>query len=386
MFPNHYLLQQKENIIQTYEELHALAEPSWKEEKTSVYLQTRLADAGLILTRFANHHGFFAEIPGKTKEVIALRADMDALVQEVDGQVIPNHSCGHDAHSTMVLHTALWLASLKQTFDKTVRFIFQPAEEVGAGALQMIQDGVLDRVSLLIGIHLRPWMEVPYGKASPVILHRASATIKGKIMGKQAHAARPKEGINPLISASELIRELQQMEIPNAIFSVTMTHLESGHAGSSNVIPEHAVFALDVRAQNNETMALLQQKIATIINNVMNKTGTMIQWKCADQVPAAIKNDSAIIKVTQAIASVLGSNHIVPVCISPGGEDFHFYSQHQPEMLSTMVGLGCDLRPGLHDPHMHFRTDALIYGTEILTTVLWNNCNFHHHRTDNKED
>ena len=141
---NHYLHQQREPILQTYRDLHDLAEPSWKEEKTSFYLQERLQQAGFAVQRFAGHYGLVAEIPGATADVVALRADMDALVQEVDGVVKPNHSCGHDAHSTMVLHTALALAACQIRPHKTIRFIFQPAEEKGEGALQMIRDGAAD--------------------------------------------------------------------------------------------------------------------------------------------------------------------------------------------------------------------------------------------------
>ena len=86
-----------------------------------------------------------AEIPGRKADVIALRADMDALVQEVDGRVQANHSCGHDAHSTMVLFTALALAKTSEQLIHTVRFIFQPAEEKAEGALKMMEAGALLR-------------------------------------------------------------------------------------------------------------------------------------------------------------------------------------------------------------------------------------------------
>ncbi|MCK9906583.1 hypothetical protein MXD63_42160, partial [Frankia sp. Cpl3] len=99
--PIGYLAARREEIVKTYTDLHQLAEPSWQEEKTSAYLRQRIEQAGLNVRRYDGHFGFTAEIAGETSEVVALRADMDALVQEVDGVVKANHSCGHDGHSTM---------------------------------------------------------------------------------------------------------------------------------------------------------------------------------------------------------------------------------------------------------------------------------------------
>ncbi|WP_261807517.1 amidohydrolase [Paenibacillus sp. N3.4] len=258
--PNDYVNQQREHIVQTYRDLHDLAEPSWKEEKTSRYLQERLQVAGFSVHTFAGHYGLVAEIPGETTDVVALRADMDALVQEVDGVVKANHSCGHDAHSTMVLHTALALTACQIRPHKTIRFIFQPAEEKGEGALQMIRDGAMDGVTMLLGVHLRPSMEVPYGKAAPVIVHGASTSIRGVIRGLQAHAARPENGRNPLEAAALIIQALQGIRLQaRCPFSVKITQLQGG-GETSNVIPERAEFTLDLRAQTNEGMAELKKK------------------------------------------------------------------------------------------------------------------------------
>jgi amidohydrolase len=162
------VLQQKEAIFQTYEELHRLAEPSWHEEKTSRYIANSLREAGISVQTFDEHYGLIAEIPGKTNHVVAIRADLDALLQEIDGVERANHSCGHDAHSTMVLYTARILSASNPPLH-TIRFIFQPAEETAQGALQMIKEGALDHVHFLLGVHLRPWTEVPNGNAAPAI-------------------------------------------------------------------------------------------------------------------------------------------------------------------------------------------------------------------------
>lgn len=135
--------------------------------------------------------GLIAEI-GTGDEVVAVRADIDALWQEVDGKWQANHSCGHDANITMVLGSLLLLKD--RPLKHRVRFIFQPAEEVGNGACAAFERGAVDGVSHLFGVHLRPIEELPLGKVSPAIHHGAAYFLDGTIRGIDAHGARPHQG------------------------------------------------------------------------------------------------------------------------------------------------------------------------------------------------
>ncbi|MCP3739577.1 amidohydrolase [Rossellomorea sp. BNER] len=367
MDPTQYIDEQKQLIVKTYQDLHKLAEPSWKEEKTANYIKEKLLSAGFNIQTYEGHFGFIAEMKGEKKDVISIRADMDALVQEVDGVVKPNHSCGHDAHSTMVLFTALALS--KRKFTHTVRFIFQPAEEKAAGALKMMEEGALQDVKFLGGIHLRPSIELPFGKAAPAILHGSTASIKGGIKGVPAHAARPEEGNNPLEAAALLIQAIRQIRLSASDhFSIKMTELHGGEA--SNSIPGTARFTLDLRAKSNETMDKLLKKADHTIRKVAELTETKIESITDEYSPAAIRNQRAIGHAQHAIASVLGKENVEPACVSPGAEDFHFYTLKNPGLAATMIGLGCDLSPGLHHPNMIFNQEALIYGTKIVTKML----------------
>ena len=369
--PMNYIERHTKEILLTYQELHTLAEPSWQEQQTAQYLQNKLSEAGLNITTYNGHHGFIAEIAGKEKGVIALRADMDALVQEVDGEVIANHSCGHDAHSTMALYTALALKDCEKDLHHTIRFIFQPAEELAEGALQMMKEGVLDDVLFLGGLHVRPHTEVPFGKSAPVILHGSSTTITGTITGTPAHAARPEEGNNPIEAASFLIQALRQIRLPgNKKFSIKITELHGGE--TSNSIPASARFTLDVRAETNETMDALLAKARHILEHTATLTETEIAYEEEGYSPAAIENATAVRLAQRAISSVLGEDNVDVPCISQGAEDFHFYTWKTPDIPATMIGLGCDLKPGLHHPQMSFNTDALIYGAKILTQLVVN--------------
>ncbi|MGJ7921220.1 amidohydrolase [Neobacillus sp. LXY-4] len=370
MNPFLYIDKNRESLLKTFQELHALAEPSWQEKNTSAYIIEHLTKAGLKVKTFSNHFGIVAEIPGEMEQVVALRADLDALVQEVGGIVQANHSCGHDGHSTMVLYTALAIATSGIVPKHTIRFIFQPAEEKGEGALQMIKEGALKNVVYLFGIHVRPQFEVPYLKASPVIIHGSAGSIRGTIKGLQAHAARPQDGINAIEAASLIVEKIKQIKLDTKIpYSIKMTQLQT-HNEASNVIPEKANFSLDVRAQTNEVMNELQNQVKLIFEEIMNITGAKISWSLNDFVPAAIKNSEAINIAAAAITEILGEENLVPLCISQGGEDFHFYTSKTANLQATMVGLGCGLSPGLHHPEMKFQLDALIYGTKILTKAV----------------
>ena len=354
-------------ILKTYEELHQLAEVSWHEEKTSCYLREKLSQAGYQIQTFEKHYGFVAEFNRKSSHVIALRTDMDALLQEVDGHMRPIHSCGHDAHSTMVLYAAL--ALVHHPMKHTIRFIFQPAEETAEGALKMIEEQTMKDVVFLGGIHLRPAMEMPFGKASPVITHGSTTSLKGWIEGRPSHAARPEKGNNPLEAAAILIQAIQQIRLDvTDSYTVKMTELQGGEAANS--IPSKARFTLDLRAKSNETMTQLVEQTNHVLKNVGALTNTKITSDVTGFTPAAVKHPLAINLAKKAIRSSLGAENVVTECATPGAEDFHFYSIKYPTIASTMIGLGCDLTPGLHHPKMQFNKEALIHGTKILTELL----------------
>lgn len=367
--PISFVDQNREQILQTYKELHQLAEPSWQEEKTSAYIREKLSGAGLNVNTFHDHYGLVTEIKGEIDDVIALRADMDALVQEVDGKVCANHSCGHDGHSTMALFTALALVKSGQNFKHTVRIIFQPAEEKAEGALKMIEEGALENVKFLGGIHVRPAIEIPFQKAAPVILHGSTASIRGVIQGVPSHAARPEEGNNPLEAAAFLIQTIRQIRLKDVHkYSIKITELHGGEA--SNLIPENVQFTFDLRAETNETMDNLIKIAEHTIQKIAELTETVIEYSLCEYSPAAVRNLKAIELGKKAIISILGEENFVQECPSPGAEDFHFYTLKKHNISATMIGLGCDLKPGLHHPKMNFNEEALIYGTKILTRLL----------------
>lgn len=356
-------------MMEIFDHLHGNAEISWKEFKTTNYIAQFLEAEGVRVTTFKDHTGVIGEF-GEGKPVVAIRADMDALWQEVDGVFQANHSCGHDAHMSIVLGVLLVIKEYLPNPKGTIRFIFQPAEEKGTGALKMVEKGVVDDVDYLYGMHLRPIQELPNGTAVPAIVHGAARFFQGSIMSDDTHGARPHLGKNAIEIGASIVTMLNNIHLdPMQPHSVKMT---SFHAGgeSSNIIPGSATFSLDLRAQKNETMEQLAKKVNDIITFLADYYDVEIKMEMGADVAAAEVNKQAEKLMEQSISEVLGKKHLRPPLITTGGDDFHFYTIKRPRLKATMLGIGCDLAPGLHHPKMTFKKEAITQAIEILTRTI----------------
>ncbi|MFD0829328.1 M20 peptidase aminoacylase family protein [Neobacillus sp. M.A.Huq-85] len=357
-------------IFELFEHLHQNPEVSWKEVNTTSFIANFLKSNGWEVRTFPDHTGVIGEL-GNGPLTVGVRADMDSLWQEVNGRFQANHSCGHDAHMTMVLGTLLLLKEMQLELPGRLKLIFQPAEEVGDGALKMIEKQVIDDIDFLYGVHLRPIQELSMGTASPGIIHGAAETVSAKIIGFDAHGARPDLGVNAIEVVSAIVEQLKGIRLnPFESFSVKMTQVSAG-GDNTNVIPGSAQFHLDLRAQKNETMDMLVQKVDHILQQVASLFEVKIEFEHKEKVYAAVVNPEAQKIMAKAIAESIGAENVIPAVITPGAEDFHFYTKERPDLKAAMLGLGCDLAPGLHHPYMSFNRDALLNGIEILTrTVL----------------
>ncbi|MDN4524031.1 M20 peptidase aminoacylase family protein [Fictibacillus fluitans] len=350
--------------------LHSHPEISWEEVGTTEYIRNRLIENGCRVKTLNGITGVVGEI-GSGKPVVAIRADMDALWQEVNGCFQANHSCGHDAHMAMVLGAVSALSAHKEKLKGTVRFIFQPAEEKGTGALALVDQGIVDDVDYLFGVHLRPIQELANGKASPSILHGAGAFVEGEIIGEDAHSARPHLGVNAIEVGAAIVQALQSIHAdPMIPHSIKMTSFHAGGT-SSNIIPGCARFGLDVRAQTNELMESLLVTLKHRIRAVESLYHVKVILNDKAKIAAAQNHEDAQRLMEEAIIEVIGRENLKPSIITSGGDDFHYYTIKRPHIKATMLGLGCDLAPGLHHPNMTFDHQALEAGTGILINVIF---------------
>ncbi len=363
------LKQIEKEVYSIFDHLHQNPEISWEEVQTTQFIKEILEKEGYQVQTFDDCTGVVGEI-GEGDTTVALRADMDALWQEKDGKWQAIHSCGHDSHSTMALGVALLFNKMEYKPPGKLKILFQPAEEKGTGALKMLQKGILDNVDFLYGVHLRPIQELRSGYASPAILHGASQYITGEIKGEMAHGARPHLGVNAIEVASSLVQEMSNIHIdPQIPASIKMTGIHAG-GPNGNTIPDRAEFTLDLRAQTNDVMNQLEYKLTQMIEGISMIYDAEIKLHSEIKLAAAEVDLTAQQIMESAIQEVIGPEFCAPPVVTSGGEDFHFYSLMKQDLKTTMLGLGCDLQPGLHHPDMTFHREDILIGIEILAKTV----------------
>ena len=295
---------------------------------------------------------------------------MDALWQEVDGKFQANHSCGHDAHMTIGLGVFLKLIEADLPSKGTFKFIFQPGEEKGTGALSLIEKGVIDDVDFLYGMHLRPIEELRNGQFAPAIEHGAAKFIEGSILGEDAHGARPHLNVNAIQVGMELFEHMNHIQInPNIPHSAKLTSFQAG-GKSPNIIPGNATFSIDLRAQKNDVLNQLSKKIEDIALMLEKYHHIKLPLKVSAHVAAAQTNAEAIAYMGNVISQQMGNKQLIPPITTTGGDDFHFYTIKRPELKATMLAIGCDLQPGLHHPYMTYNHEIIPSAIDILSDVM----------------
>lgn len=253
----------EDELIAVRRHLHQFPELSNQEVKTTALLKQRLLDVGIRVLDVPLKTGLIAEVSGNPEgPVIAIRADIDALPihEETDLPYISSkpeimHACGHDFHTSVILGAAYLLKQQEHSLPGTVRIIFQPAEETGHGAEEILGSGGLDGVQAIFGLHNTPYLKVGEFGTRVGPLTAAVDRFEVSISGKGTHAAAPDKGIDPIVASSHLITALQTIisrntdPLDHALISIT--ELTSGNTW--NVIPEKAYMQGTVRTLNDET-------------------------------------------------------------------------------------------------------------------------------------
>jgi len=359
----------KVHLEQIFDDLHAIPEVSFSEYKTTEYLVQFLEERGISVKRFDHHTGLIAEV-GSGKPVVGLRADIDALWQEVDGVMKANHSCGHDAHMTIGLGVLMRFKKEEASMKGSFRCIFQPAEEQGNGSLSVVETGVVDDLDYLFGVHLRPKDELPLGKAAPSLYHGAAVFYEGEIRGFDSHGARPHQGVNVIDVGFAIQQRLNQMRLsPMIPHSIKMTKFHAG-GQSPNIIPGSSQFSIDVRSQTNEGLEELKNKAEKCFATIADLYDVSIEGKWIDYTPGAEVSEDAEQLLEKAIIQVRGVQNLLSPIVTPGSDDFHFYTIKRPSLKASMLALGADLSPGLHHPHMTFDHSCLKDGVDILVEAV----------------
>ena len=371
----------KDILIQWRRDFHQYPELGFEEHRTSSIIAETLISFGMSPKTGVGKTGVTADLNFGEGPTIALRADMDALpMQETSGLSFSSkhdgvmHACGHDGHMAMLLGAAKILSQMDKELTGTIRFIFQPAEEGEGGARYMIEDGCLEGVDEIYGIHV--WNYQPVGevgaKEGPILA--AADLFDIIIKGVGGHGATPQGTVDAVIVAAHLIQALQTIVSRNTnpleSTVITIGEINGGH--NFNIIADKVRLAGTTRAYTKENRSMIQRRMQEIIDGVAKSFGAEITFNYTDGYPPTVNHAGPVKKVLQAAGKVVGPGAGEPY-LSMGGEDFSYYLQKVPGCF-FFVGSAPDGQRQFSTPHhcSHFNMDesALSVGTSVYLHLV----------------
>tara|TARA_B100001250_G_scaffold323081_1_gene286435 strand:+ start:378 stop:1565 length:1188 start_codon:yes stop_codon:yes gene_type:complete len=368
-------------IIDIRRELHKHPELMYEEIKTSALVRRELDKLGISYQSPIAKTGVLASIGNGNGPCVALRADMDALPiheetdvpfrSEVDGKM---HACGHDCHTAMLLGAAKILKSKENEFNGTIKFLFQPAEEGGAGGKLMREEGVLENpaVERIFGLHV--WPQMPTGQigSREGTFLAATTFLDLTIKGVGGHAAVPHLTKDPVLTSAQIITNLQSIisrELdPLDSGVVSISAIQGGQA--ANVIPSEVKILGTLRSLTMDGLKKLQKRVKEIAENIAEAHGceAIVEYPGNDYPPTV--NDGEMWQFAKKIGSkMLGEENVSELDAVMGGEDFAYYTE---KVKGCFVVLGMqnkdiDAIYSVHHPMFKADEDALHIGTALHT-------------------
>lgn len=357
-FPETAALRQK---------LHQYPELAFAEQQTSRLAAEELTKLGFEVTTGLGGTGVSGFLPGKSSmPLIMLRFDMDALpIQEESGAVYASrnpgvmHACGHDAHTAIGITTARLLSRRKAKLDASFMLVFQPAEEIGQGALAMLKDGLFSsrKPDYALGVHV--WNSLPSGSfvINPGELMAGSGVFEIKITGRGGHAALPHLAVDPIAAGARMVSAVQSISAQNvnpleaAVLGVTMFHAGT----ASNIIPEQAELQGTIRFFSRQTWELLCERLTRVVQDTASACSCTAELKLLQTTPPLINDPFAARAAQNALKKILPDAALLTDYRTMGSEDMAFFLEQVPGVF-IFVGSGGAVEQNAY-PHHHPRFD-----------------------------
>ncbi|PTF18449.1 amidohydrolase [Staphylococcus devriesei] len=333
---------------------HQYPEVSNNEFETTKRLKRILEAYQIKIIDIPLETGFVAEI-GHGETCIAVRTDIDALPirEQVEHEFTSTntgvmHACGHDIHMASILAVATTLKEQEDKLNGRVKFLFQPAEEIGCGAKAMANTGVLDDVKAILGFHNYPILNIGEFAIKSGAITSAVDRFEFKIHGKGAHAAKPEQGNDPVIVLGQLITSLQTIVSRNisAFDSAVVTIGEVSSGNTWNVIADNAYVQGTVRSFKPEVQAYIEQRLRDTVKGLEQLFNVEIEM-IYTHLPGVVINDDYLTQQAKQAAETVGYNVIEldnPLTI---GEDFSGLLEEHPGVFAF---IGSNSAYDLHHP------------------------------------
>ncbi|PKO61628.1 MAG: amidohydrolase [Betaproteobacteria bacterium HGW-Betaproteobacteria-18] len=375
------IVRQNNAITTLRRDLHAHPELCFNEFRTADVVAAKLSGWGIPMHRGLGTTGVVGIVKsGSSSRAIGLRADMDALpMQEANTfahastQPGKMHACGHDGHTAMLLAAAQYLATHRH-FDGTVYLIFQPAEEGGGGAREMIKDGLFDKFPMdaVFGMHNWPGLQFGQFAASAGPVMASSNEFKITIHGKGGHAAMPHNALDPVPVACQLVQSFQTIisrnlkPIDAGVISVTMIH--AGEA--TNVIPNTCELQGTVRTFSLAVLEQIEQRMRVMTGHICAASGLRADFEFKRNYPPTINSAAEADFARQVMADIVGAANVQAQEPTMGAEDFSFMLQAKPGCYVFIANGDGDHRAlghgggpcMLHNPSYDFNDELLPLG------------------------
>lgn len=364
----------EKDLIEKRRYLHRNPELAFEEYHTTEQIKKWLQEYGITVLPFELKTGVIAEVKGEHEgPTIAIRSDIDALPikeetavpfrSEIDGKM---HACGHDFHTASILGAAILLNEKKDQLHGTVRFIFQPAEEVAQGAKQLVEKGVLEGVQAIFGMHNKP--DLPVGTIGVKSEGLMASVDKFDItfQGVGGHAGIPHNAIDPIVMASQYVMNVQSIIarridlFHNAVISIT-----SINGGNTwNVIPDKVEIQGTVRTFQSEAREAIPAMMKKLAESTAEGNGGTVDFRWYSYMPV-VNNAPELEKIVRDSVEAAGYE-AVDGLPSAGGEDFAYYQNYIPGFF---VWVGVDGPREWHHPEFDLNEDAIKVAAEFFSTL-----------------
>ncbi len=391
----------EQKVIDWRRDIHAHPELGNSEIRTAALVAKHLQSLGIEVKTGVAHTGVVGILKGgKPGPVVALRADMDALpvtertpipfaskvkVQYNGKETGVMHACGHDTHVAMLMGVAEVLAAMKKNLKGTIKFIFQPAEE-GApkgeegGAEMMVKEGVLDNpaVEVIFGLHINAQTETGKISYRPGGFYASVNDMKITVNGRSAHGAAPWSSIDPIVTAAQIINNLQtiisrNLNITENAGVVTIAAINAGNR--SNIIPEQVEMLGTIRALTDEDEKMLIERVTQIATKTAESAGAtaVVSIPYSYHYPVTFNDVALTEKMLLSLQQTAGTQNVSIKPPTTGGEDFAFYQKKVPGLFIVLGGMpkggNPKTAPSHHTPDFFIDESGFTLGVEALANL-----------------